>query len=502
MGEYLLGVDIGTSSCKTVLFSLDGRAVSSASEEYGTKYGAGSRVEQNPEDWWSAACHTIRKILETSGISPEQIRAIGLDSQSSAMIPVDGEGKVLHPAMIWTDHRAGGQEAWLWKHVDFEKQLRINGNRFDASNVGTKILWWKETEPEAYGRTHQILNACGYIVYRFTGAYSCNIAEADLSQLTDQRKGAWSEELLKDYGIAGEKLPPIYSCSEIVGEVSETAARETGLCPGIPVTAGAMDVCASALGSHVCQEGDAVITGGTVTGIALCSEKFVIQETSHVYHHMIPGQWIYCASIDFGGGSLRWFRDQFMEKKGSDNLYNVMDKMAEKVPCGSDNLLFLPYMVGQRCPEWDPNMTGVFFGLKPSHTKAHCIRAIMEGTAFGLRKIVELLKADGLDIERLAVAGGCAKSDVWMDIFGQILSREVLYRSDGAELAPLGAVLAAGVAVGIYSDFDEAVGCTSFEHVRFSLREQEKYEKLSRLFISLYPILKDSFAQLSRLEEH
>jgi len=500
MKKYLLGIDIGTSSCKTVLFSLDGSIVSSSSREYETIYGGIGEVEQDPALWWGALCETTQEILKKTCIDAAEICSIGIDSQSSAFIPMDRD-RVLHNALIWTDRRAQKQQLWLEEHVDISRQRAINGNRYDASNVGTKALWWKQVHPDEYGATTVILNACGYIVYKLTDKYSCNISEADLSQLTDQKSGAWSDELMEAYGLDKQMFPPIYHGNDVVGGLSEKAASLTGLIPGIPITAGAMDVASTALGSQVYQSGDAVVTGGTVTGIALCSDEFISQNTAHVYHHMIKGKWLYCASIDFGGGSLRWFRDQFMDAEAAhSNTYDLMDNMAREIPSGSDRLIFMPYMVGQRCPEWDSNMTGVFFGLRPQHTKAHCIRAIMEGTAFGLNKIVRMFDADDLHIKRLMIAGGCTKSDVWMDIFSQVLAQSNLFRSEAQELAALGSAIGAGLAVGVYRSWEEAVSCCHVEKMEYGEHDRELYSKLSGMFQSLYPVLKESFRQLSTID--
>lgn len=502
MEGYLLGIDIGTSSCKTVLFSVAGAVVYSAKEEYVTIYGANGEVEQNPLDWWNALCSTTQKVLEGSGIDPAQIRAVGLDAQSSAFIPVSADHDLLHNALIWTDHRARAQQQWLEEYVDPKVQISINGNRFDASNVGTKALWWKQTHGAEYEKTAVILNACGYIVYMLTGNDSCNISEADLSQLSDQETGTWSDVLMDAYGLDAQKFPPIFYGDEIAGTVTPAAAAATGLAPGTPVTVGAMDVCATALGSGVFCSGNAVITGGTVTGIALCDDRFVIQNTAHVYHHMIKNRWIYCASIDFGGGSLRWFRDKFMDYiDDREDLYNLMDDMALQIRAGSDNLIFLPYLAGQRCPEWDSNMAGVFFGLRPHHGKAHCIRAIMEGTAFGLSKIAEMFRKDGILIRKLMVAGGCAKSEVWMDIFSQVLSQSNLYDSLSEELAALGSALGAGLAVGVYPNVEAAVECCQIQMMSYPEHDRIRYAKMQQLFESLYPLLKDSFRQLKEIDD-
>ena len=403
--------------------------------------------------------------------------------------------------MIWSDRRAYRQQQWLEENVDEALQTEINGNRFDASNVGTKALWWKQTHPDLYRKTNMILNAGGYIVYRLTGRYSCNISEADLSQLSDQRRMCWSEDLFDAYGLGLRMFPPIYRGDEVVGGVSESAARLTGLKAGTPVAAGSIDVCATALGAGIFEKGDAVITGGTVTGIAVLNDRFVKQHCSHVYHHAAGNGWIYCASVDFGGGSLRWFRDQFMlSDQLASETYNVMDQMAEGVPAGSENLIFMPYMVGQRCPEWDTNMTGVFFGLRPQHTKAHCIRAIMEGTAFGLAKIAGLLEDENISIRKLVVAGGCAKSNIWMDIFGQVLSKNRLYRSQVKELAAFGAALCAGMAAGIYNGEKEACACCRSEELDFKKHDRERYDKLGKVFVSLYPALKEAFEELRTID--
>ena len=498
--EYILGIDIGTSSCKSVLYTLDGTAAASASCAYPTYYGKNGEAEQEAKDWWDAVCLNARTIVRERPGCERRIAAIGIDSQGSVMLPLSSSGETLERAMLWMDRRSGEQCAWINRHITQEKLSEINGNHNDPGNVAPKILWYKEKRPELYEKTAVIHNATGYIVYKMTGEHSCNRTEAGLTQLYDGAGDRWSEELISAHGLKASLFPRLYDSFEIVGRLTAGAAESMGLVSGIPVVAGAMDATASTVGCGATENGQAVVTGGTVTGIALCSDRFVRQNIAHVYRHVVPNTWLYCSSVDFGGGSLRWLKEKLLSEE-KECTYAEINEAAKKVRPGSEELLFLPYMVGQRCPEWDSSMTGVWFGLKPYHGTGHLIRSVMEGTAFGVRKIAELMEEAGLSPERLSITGGCANSELWLSIFADVLQRKV-YRLEQREAAVAGAMMVAGVGVGAFADFREAVASVQAAEIESHPENFEIYDELYAVFQKLYPALKEPFRELASVREN
>lgn len=447
-----LSIDVGSSSCKTVLMDAKGYVLGRASVEYPSQYGQNDAVQQDSEDWWNAVIETVRQIFRNSALSTEQIAAIAIDTQSSVMLPLDRAGEPLHPAITCSDKRAKAQVAWIREAIGQETLSAINGNHNDASNIAPKMMWFRDTYPELYAKTWKFVNASGYLVHRLTGVFSWNISEGGMTQIFDIEKGDWSEELVLGCGLDRSKLPTIYECSEIVGHTTTQAASLLEVPAGIPVLAGAMDVCACALGCGITAPKNAFITGGTVTALGSCSDKPIKDDTLHVYHHIIPNLWCNVAGVDFGGGSFRWYRDKFFSHVPKERVYDEMNVLARQARAGSDGLLFLPSLTGQRCPQWDANMRGVFFGITPRHGQPEFLRAVMEGNAYGVRHILDILEKNDAPVEKCVIAGGVSKSDLWVQIFASVLEKS-LYRVRCLEDAALGNMISAANAVGLFSDF-------------------------------------------------
>lgn len=497
--QYIISIDLGTSSCKTALFNGKGVMVSIASREHKTFFGENGAVEQDPNEWWLGTRETIREVLWKAGVTGSQIAVVGIDSQSSAMIPVGRNGEVLHHAMIWTDRRAVMEKKWIDVNVGQEILTQINGNRNDESNVAPKLMWFKNNYPKHYQQTYKILNAAGFLAYKLTGIFSCNLSEGGLTQLFDVETGEWSGELVKACELDMDKLPALYQCFDIVGNITAQAGDNTGLLMGTPVVAGAMDAVACGLGCGITKDGDAFITGGTVTALGVCTGKPVRSGSLHVYHHIVPGTWCNMAGVDFGGGNYRWFRDKFMQECNSETVYEEMNQMAEQVNAGADKLLFLPTLVGQRCPQWDGSMRGVFFGISPNHGREHFLRAIMEGNALAVREIMELLGEEGAVAKKLRIAGGIAKSNIWMEIFAEVLARP-LYLAECEEATAMGNMMNAAYGAGILDSFQAGDKFLKFEPVAVKEANYEKYDRLYGLYQKLYPAIKAQFEELSEMQ--
>ena len=497
--KYILSIDIGTSSCKVILFNSSGSIIQTCSKEHRTFFKKNGGVEQDPDEWWTGICHAVKGVMESVSVRAGEIEVIGVDSQSSSMIPMDRAGNVLYPSMIWTDRRASEEKRWVDDNIGQETITRINGNHNDESNVALKLMWLKKNEPDIYKKADVILNAAGYLVYRLTGQFTCNISEGGLTQMFDTKNGIWSDELIRGSGLDRGKLPDILQCYETAGRLTGEAACGLGLAEGIPVTAGSMDAVACALGCGVVENGDSYITGGTVTALGICSDRPVGNDSVHVYHHIVPGTWCNMAGVDFGGGNFRWYRDQFMQGYSEAEVYDRMNSLAAAVPAGADKLLFLPTLVGQRCPQWDSTTRGMYLGITPEHTQGHFIRALMEGNAFAIREILELEKEAGAVCSQIAIAGGIARSDLWMRIFSDVLGIP-LYRTECEEAAAVGNMYTAAYGVGMISSFKEVKERIAAKKIERDESNSRVYEKLYPVYKTLYPTATKQFQMLADLD--
>jgi xylulokinase len=494
MANYLLGIDLGTSSCKTVLFTIDFKMVCASIKEYPISFPRKNWAEQSATLWWEAVIFNIRQIISKSCINPANIIGIGVDSQGSVVLPVDKQGEALRPGLIWMDRRSEEQCRWMDRNL--QKQLwEINGNHNDPSNIAPKIIWIKENEPEVYKNTYQFLHANGYLVLKLTGKFSMDISEGGLTQLFDTKRGCWSDELIYGCNIERNKLPDIYNCYDIVGNLTKDVAKITGLTEGIPVIAGAMDMVASALGAGVYIPGQVYIAAGTVTAAGVCLDKPQYNPALHIYHHIIPDRWLTAAGVDFGGGGLKWFRD-LLEY----NDYNTIEKLINLSNPENNRLIFLPYMVGQRAPLWNSNTRGVIFGLNPDLQKQDLVRMFMEGNAFGMRFILDIIRKTGVAINDIRMTGGCTNIEKWPQIFADITGKNIEIPAE-IDVAALGTAVTVGVGIGVYSGFEEIVSKFSINKTyqpQWSLAE--RYQRMYDIYCRLYLKLKDEFDALAELE--
>ncbi|MDR0718215.1 MAG: hypothetical protein LBF78_01165 [Treponema sp.] len=447
---YLLGFDLGTSSCKTVIVDEALRIVASVSHEYQTIIKPNGGAEQPAEQWWKSFCISVEECIRNAGITSSQIEAVGIDTMGSVVLPLDKSGKPLRNGFLWMDRRSGLQSEAV-DRIAGQKLFAITGNRADPSDIAPKVLWIKENEPDIYRQTWKFLHANGYLVYMLTGISSQDDTENGLSLLADIKKGEWSDELIRDFGIDRDKLPDIYKSLDIVGKVTQEASAASGLTEGTPVIAGAMDVIASAVGTGAIHEGDVYIAGGTVIALGLVRDQPIAHPLLHLHNHIRPKGFLSVAAVDFGGGTMKWFRNVTGAKD-----YKKIDEMAAKSPPGNDGLIFLPYMVGQRSPLYNDNMSGIVFGLKPSHDFTHLSRMIMEGTAYAMRNVMDYFRGSGTVPVNAIMTGGVSNSSIWPQIVADVLEMPIEV-PEHQDVACIGIAASAGVAVGIFKNLEDAL---------------------------------------------
>lgn len=494
--QYLLGIDIGTSACKVALFGKDGKVEAAVSEGYPVYYPHPGWAEQNPDEWWEAVCKAIWTVISSSGVSPDDIAGIGIDGQSWSAIALDKEGKVLTNTPIWMDTRAQDICERLNKEIGEDKIFEVAGNSLQPSYTTAKIIWYKENLPEVYEKIDKILQSNSFIAFKLTGAITQDMSQGYGLHCFDMKKGCWDEEMCRRLGIPMEFLPEICECDHIVGTVTAKAAAECGLAEGTPVVAGGLDAACGTLGAGVIHPGETQEQGGQAGGMSICIDEYKADPRLILGYHVIPGKWLLQGGTTGGGGVMRWFEREFAdyermmkEQTGASSL-NQLNEIAEKINPGSDGVVFLPYMSGERSPIWNPYAKGVFYGLDFAKTKGHMVRACMEGVALSLRHNLEVAEAAGANAEVLRAMGGSANSLLWTQIKSDITGKPIVVpASDTA--TTLGAALLAGVGVGLYKDYDEAVSITVTETRRHEPNPENKevYDKTYETYLELYKSL-------------
>ena len=493
--HYLVGIDIGTSGCKVALFAPDGDILFQGTTSYQTHYPLPGYAEQNPDDWWRAVCDGLRQMLHRTGIDPKRIKGVGVDGMSGAAVPMDGQGRALRNAMIWLDRRTVKQCESITERIGAEKLFAVSGNPMSPSYVTGKMLWIKENEPDLYKRTEKMLQCNSYIVYKLTGKYSQDVSQGNGFHAFNIETAAWDETLCEQMGIAPELLPPICRCSDIVGEVTMGIASDTGLAAGTPVVAGGLDAACATLGAGAIHAGEVQEQGGQAGGMSIVMDRPVKNEKLILSCHVVPDRWILQGGT-VGGGSLNWLKREFAGEAG-DDFFALAGEAAARIKPGSDGLLFLPYMAGERSPIWDPDAKGVFLGLSFETTKGHMIRAIMEGCAMALRHNLATAEASGVPVHTLHSVGGAANSVLWTQIKADVTGKAFkIPSSDSA--AALGAAILAGIGTGIYKDGGDAVARTvriQREQVPITAHERI-YGQAFEIYLESYNRLKDLFPRM------
>lgn len=446
----LLGIDIGTSACKVALFDESGRVVAQASRPYPVKHPQPGWAQQNPEAWWHAVCAAVCDTIEASGNEP--IDCIGLDGQSWSAILIDDRGSVLCDTPIWMDTRAQAHCQRMDQVLGVGTLFASCGNPTKPSYTLPKVLWYKDNMPEAYANAAYVLQSNSFIGYRLTGEITQDASQGYGLQCFDMRSDSWNMEVLRALGIRESLLPPIVASERIIGRVTAEAARASGLTEGTPVVAGGLDAACGCLGAGVYRPGQTQEQGGQAGGMSICLDIYTADPRLILSRHVVPGRWLLQGGTVGGGGALRWLREQVCPEL----TFEEMSVLAGTIPAGSEGLIFLPYMAGERSPIWDPDAKGVFFGLDYTKTRAHMIRACMEGVAYALRHNLETAYEAGAEVSALHAMGGSANSHVWTQLKADVTDRVIgVPASDTA--TTLGAAMLAGVGAGVYKDFDEAV---------------------------------------------
>lgn len=501
----LLGIDVGTSSVKALLFDPDStEVVAVAGQEYPIRKPAPDRAEQDPDDWWRATVEVMHRVVAQSG--RRDVRAIGLCGQMHGTIMLDGQNESIHPAIIWPDQRSAAECDELVRVFGAQRYASIAGALPATGFMAPTLLWLRHHDPALLDQVRHVILPKDYVRLKLTGAVATDPSDAAATGLFDITAKTWSKVIIRGTGLPTDIFPPLLDSQAVAGELTAAAAESLGLASGIPVVCGCADQPAQTLGSGLVAPGKAAVSiasgGQVVTPLRPDDLTHIPTDPRlHIYNHAAPGMWYILGAILSAGLSLRWLRGVM----GMDNLGNVayerFSAEAEAVAPGAEGLIFLPYLSGERTPHMDSRARGGFIGLSAYHEQGHLARAVMEGVAFALRQALEISVELGGQVETVIAAGGGVESAVWRQILADVLGLP-LQKSLLTEQAPLGAALLAGIGVGTYSGYDEAAAVVArYGAATEPVGERRAlYDALYAEFKALYPRLRDDFHLLSSLK--
>jgi xylulokinase len=507
--KYILSHDTGTGGNKAVISDLNGRVLYSAYEPYSISYPNPEWVEQDPDELWQVVAATSRKVIQESGIDPHEILGVGISAQMWNTLPVDEKGVPLTPMLSWLDLRSvkqadrvveGDMAAFIFKHT---------GNIPTAKDSIPKILWLKEERPEVWERTAYLLDCKEYILFKLTGKIAIDWVGASVYFLFNPYTKRWSAEVCDALGIPLEKLPPAFPCTEVIGEVREEAARQTGLLAGTPVVICAGDVAVAQSGAGANQEGKVHLCIGTATWIGVSTSTFRNDPEKPFWglNHIDPNKYIIAGEMETGGGALMWFRDTLCKEEKSQaaqrgtSSYEQISHMAAEAAPGSDRLIFLPWLSGERAPVLDHYARGAFVGLNMSHTKGHMARAVMEGVAYHLRWICEAMEHVGFEINGFNGIGGGCNSPLWVQIISDVTGRPVRVVKNHLEAGAAGAALTVAVGLGVHPSMDDVDRLVEISRV---VEPNEvlyrRYDDLYYEYRQLYEVLVPIYRRLYQVQ--
>ena len=481
--SVLLGLDVGTSGVRAIAVGEDGHILAEGAASYPVSSPHHGWSEQHPEDWWHGAKEALSAV--TAQLRRHEIMGLGLAGQMHGSVFLDSSGEVIRPALLWNDQRTTAQCEMITDVVGEERLLSITGNPALTGFQAPKILWLRDAEPGNFSRVAHLLLPKDYVRFRLTGEYATDASDASGTLLLDVRKRDWSEEILTSLGIPREWLPTVHESPEPAGTLRPDVAEELHLPAGIPVAAGGGDNAAAAVGLGIVREGLVSSSIGTSGVIFAHVDAFNVDSSGslHAFCHAVPGSWHLMGVTLSAGGSLAWWRDIV---KGD---YDELVEVASSIPPGSEGLVFLPYLSGERTPHLDPRARGVFFGLTAHHTLAHMTRAVMEGVVFSLRDSLEALRSRDVPIEQVRVTGGGARVAMWRRLQADIYHAPI-HRTTVDEGPAFGAALLSGIAAGIFADVTEA---TSLVQLREDVAEPDP--ERSRIYSEYYDVYRTLYGE-------
>ena len=415
---FILAHDLGTTGNKASLFDDQGRLVASHTEHYPVTYAQAGWAEQDPSDWWRAVTISTRALLAETQVHPSDIAAVTFSGQMMGIVPIDAAGQPLRSAIIWADQRAVEEAETIGTRCGSERIYRHTGHRVSPAYLAAKILWVKQHQPDLYRQTEKFLCAKDFVAFKLTNRCATDYSDASGSNLFDLTLRAWSTDLIDAIGLDVAALPEIHASTEILGEVTRAASQATGLKSGTPVVIGGGDGACATAGAGVIAPGDAYCNLGSSAWISFASAEplFDPRQRTFTFHHLHPQLFTPMGTMQAAGGAHDWLAHLIGE---------VGDEELAHVTPGCDGALFLPYLIGERSPWWNPRARGAFVGLTMNHSRAALSRAVLEGVAFNLRLILDALESQGAALPTIRLIGGGARSPVWQQILADVFARPI-----------------------------------------------------------------------------
>lgn len=492
---FFMGIDISTTSAKALIIDETGMVKAIGSSPQPISQPKPLWSEQNPQDWWDGLVIAIKQALSDANLSGDDIAALGATGQMHGLVMLDANGEVLRPSILWNDQRTQKQCDDITEKIGFSRLIELTGNRALTGFTAPKILWVRDNEPEIYAQCEHILLPKDYLRFKLTGDYATDLAGAAGTSLLNVAERKWSSEVVDALDIPQSWLPEVHEGSEITGTISETAAELTGLKVGTPIVGGGGDQAAGAVGMGCVSPDKIGVTVGTsgVVFAPISDYAYEPEGLLHAFCHAVPNQWHFMGVMLSAAGSLQWYRDTVAPDVSFDDLLTE----TENIPAGSEGLLFLPYLTGERTPHPDPLARGAFIGLTSRHTRGHMTRAVLEGVAFGLKDMFTLIDNVGLPEQfEVRISGGGAKSPIWQQIIADILNAP-LVNVNTTEGGAFGAALLAAVGIGEFESVAQACEATITTGERVAISENVRvYPEIYEKYTALYPALKDIFHKL------
>jgi xylulokinase len=470
MTRYLMGVDLGAGGVKVSIIDEDGHTVAEGSSSIATSTPHFGWAEQDPGEWWAAACAAIRAAFVAFDGSAEQIAGIGVSGGAHIGVLTDDDGVPLRPAILWSDSRSANEATELRESAD-ARILELSLNRVNPTWLLPQLLWVRRNDPAAADATRRVFLSKDWLRFKLTGTWFTDYSDAVGALLADSTTGGWSTELCELVGWDIATLPPIVAPTSVVGQVTAAAAAACGLREGTPVVCGSNDTTVELFGAGATLPGEGAVKLATAGVVYQVAAGPLVRPPVSCYPHIVDGRYYTATGINSCASAHRWVRDRFFADEGFDG----MDRLAASAPCGSDGLIFHPYLQGERAPHWDPKLRADFVGVTMQHEREHFARAVYEGIAYAIRDAMTVAEGLGMRYDTVRLIGGGARSGTWRQIMADVLGRQIMLPANGD--ASFGAAVVAGIGVGVFGDVDDAVArcCSTVATHEPDPRRHERY---------------------------
>ena len=494
----LLGVDVGTSGTKALLCDENGAVLATATAEHPSYAPRPLWSEQSPEDWWTSTCAAVGKVLASAGVDGADVTGVGLSGQMHGLVMLDQAHRVIRPAILWNDQRTAAECRQMTDAVGRQRLLDLVCNPALTGFTAPKILWVRNNEADSYAQCRHILLPKDYVRFRMSSTFATEVSDASGMLLLDVRRRDWSHEVLETLDIDPDLLPECYESPEVSAAVSESAARELGIPAGTPIVGGGGDQAAGAVGNGIVRKGVISATIGT-SGVVFAFADQVVTDPEgrlHTFCHAVPGKWHVMGVVLSAGGSLQWYRNNLADAEKAEaarrgvDPYEILCDEAAQAPPGSEGLIFLPYLTGERTPHANPNARGAFVGLTPRHGKNEVIRSIIEGITYAMLDSLEIIRAMGVDVSQIRLSGGGARSPFWRQVQADVYGQPVCTINAG-EGPAYGVALLAWVGTGVWESVEEA--CEQSISVTSQCGVNEEHR---RIYGEFYPVYRHLYESL------